>query len=530
MASRLHEKNSTMSVAILERGPDQLENSLITNPMAVAQLPGTDLVSTLVTPPQEAQAGRTFPNFAGNTLSGSSAINYGAWMRGHSSDYNQWSSMLKDEGPDYRRWSYKGMLSYLRKTEHHFDDQVDPAVHGLDGPMHTQSSSRKYPFRETVREGLLEAGYKELDDGNNGNPLGFSPWTENWHDGKRQPSASAYSLTGVTVLCGRVAKRILLDAGDAVTARGVELVDGTQVHATREVIVCCGAYRTPQLLMLSGIGPREHLKDLGVPLVVDSPQVGRNHFDHLALHQAWRLNDQAQAIGAAAGHALFNKPEYAGGIPVEWFAVGTLAPDIMSGAFTADGEDSNRHPNLASRRGHFILVVAYAPLALGPGHEVPVDGSNISVGALLCHPTSRGRVTLASADPLAEPIVDPHFSSTNADRCMLREAVREVILFTETPSMRAVISSETPPEGFPVLNLDSSDAAIDRRIERFSVTWHHPMGTAAMGKVVDATLQVKGVSGLRVCDASVFPAPISATPQHVCLRDVDDAQKTDFRF
>ena len=319
--------------------------------------------------------------------------------------------------------------------------------------------------------------------------------------------------------------RIILErsssTGPTFVASAAELMDGRLIIAREEVIISCGAHKTPQILMLSGIGPTDELAKHGIEQFLDAPEVGQNLFDHLALHQAWQLKENAQEMGAAAGHALFNKPEYAEGILVEWYATGSIPDGGLKSALHADADKLNesrqsvneQHPHLSPERSSFNIMVAYSPLSLGDGHDVPIDGTHISTGALVYLPTSRGAITLLNKDPTLDPIVDPRYYSTSTDKHTMRTALRRAMQVIETPAFQTVIEAETPPPDMPVLSSRSSDEEIDRRVEHFSTVWHHAAGTAAMGKVVDANLCVKGVERLRVVDASVFPAPISATLQ-----------------
>ena len=318
-----------------------------------------------------------------------------------------------------------------------------------------------------------------------------------------------FDLSKVRVITGVAVTQVVLS--DKKVATGVE---------KQEIIVSCGAHKTPQVLMLSGIGPSEELKRHNIRQIVDSPTVGSNHFDHLSIHQAWKLRNPER--GLSVGSPAFSKPEYSLGFPLEWIATYSVPTPVLSAALHETFQTQPSPVSFSStqflNRSHIGFIVAYAPMNLGERYDVPLDGSHVSTGVLLYQPISRGRITLASNDPAAEPIVDPGYYSTLADQEMLRSGVRRIARVMETPAAREIIEAETPPKGMPILTPNSSDEDIDARIRAYSEVWHHAGRTAAMGKdiqssVVDGEFRVHGTDHLRVVDASVFPGPISATPQ-----------------
>ena len=510
MAYRLHLLRPTLLIALVERGPNESNHPNVVNPQAAPLLTQTDLVINYKTEPQSQLNGRSVDNFAGRLLSGSSAANYGAWMRAPAEDYDLWAEHLGDS-----RWSYQSLLPYFRQTEHHYDPKGDKEQHGFDGPIHT-TSRRVYPLRDSIHQAFVDAGFHDIPDSSAG--AGVTPWVENWKDGSRQHSSKAFDLSDIRLITEVIVTRVVFN--DKRAATGIELSDGRHLYAKQEVIISCGAHKTPQLLMLSGIGSADELERHNIRQLVDLPAVGANHFDHLSLHQAWKLRHPER--GLAMGSPAFNKPEYGLGFPVEWMATYSVpTPTLEAALHEAPSPQTGPLPSKSTRFPsgvHIGLLVAYAPLNLGGDYEVPLDGSHVSSGALLFQPTSRGRITLASNDPAAEPIVDPNYYSTLADKEMLRSGVRRVAQVMETPAAREIIEGETPPKGMPVLTSSASDEDIDARVRAYSEVWHHSGGTAAMGKlvqssVVDGEFRVHGTERLRVVDASVLPGPISATPQ-----------------
>ena len=513
VASRLHQGDPSKTILLIERGPDEQKHPQITNPVAAPLIPvTTNLVSKYDTIPQAGLDNRTILNLAGNILSGSSAVNYGMWSRGDKLDYEQWAKLSGDD-----HWTYERMMPYFNRSEHHHDPDADPKLHGFDGPIHTVSG-RQYPLRDTVRDAFHAVGYQDNQDANSGNPLGLAKYTENWHNGVRQPAGTAYPLKGVEVMTNTTVRKITLKDHPAtgnMLATGVELLSGRQIHARKEVIVSCGAHRTPQLLMLSGIGAEAELAKHGIHQIVKTNFIGRNLFDHLALGMAWKLKPSVQEQGVALGHPKWkNTPSNAEGMPMEWIAHSSVPPSALLPALQADGEvlTASRQP-LLKERAHTMMLVAYGPMAMGPNHSVPIDGSHISTIVLLYQPTSRGSLTLSSANPEDPPVVDPAYYATHADKAMLRSAVRQILRIMGTPAMQDVIECESPPEGYAPLTRNSTDAEIDARVANFGTTIHHAAGTCAMGNVVDGQLKVKGVDGLRIVDASVFPAPVSGALQ-----------------
>ena len=259
IATRLKEYDPEASVTLLEAGPNEHDNPLMVEPMGTFQLHQSKYEYNYKTVPQKYYDGRQVFNAGGKQLSGSSSVNYAMWTRGGTADYDLWADLVNDQG-----WSYQALLPYFKKTETHYDStQGDTEQHGFDGPIHTTASARHYPLGDKMKQAFVEGtGLPIIEDANGGSPIGIAPYTENWRDGKRQSCGKAYGLAGVRVETESVVRRIILE--NAATAKGAEVVDGRVYEAKREVIVCCGAIRTPQMLLLSGIGPSDELCRHGI--------------------------------------------------------------------------------------------------------------------------------------------------------------------------------------------------------------------------------------------------------------------------
>lgn len=347
-------------------------------------------------------------------------------------------------------------------------------------------------------------GLKRVQDANTGHPQGIAELVSSFRDGKRQLPCEAYSLNGVKVLTGTLVKSVLMDDNNKI-ATGVELADGQKAHIRPggEVIISSGSLRTPQILLLSGIGDLDELKKHGIQQRVDLP-VGQNFHDHLMVFRYWKLRHPEK--GLALGSPLFQGPNYEKGGPGDWIATTSVSTAGYKSALERDGVSAGEdHPLVHGPRSHLELTTIYA--AFGGeaiGLNIPVDGKSIMNFFMNCLPTSRGSIKLASADPEAPPQIDPNFFATEADKFVMREGWRMLSrLAFETPEGKDLIAQEIVPEGHDSLQSDAADDRIDARIQMGGLTTSHPAGTASMGKVVDGSLKVYGVANLRVVDASV---------------------------
>ena len=434
-------------------------------------------------------------------------------MRGDALNYDEWARKAEDN-----RWSYKGLLPYFRRTEHHFDPRADPEQYGFDGPIYTTLvalSRRKFPLRDTILRAWKSLGLEEIPDGNNGHPQGIAELVESARDGLRQLTSVVYPLTGIQLLTETMVYRVILEDGNhGKLATGVELADKRQFHIKpgEEVILCGRTYRSPQILMLSGVGEKAELERLGISQQVDLPMVGKNLYDHQKICRYWKLRHPEK--GLALGSPILHDPVFRKGFPTDWLSNMSVPSDGLKAATTKDegkGVEDD-HVLLKGPRTHLEMCVIYAAFeAEQIGLDIPVDGTTIMSFCMACLPTSIGRITLGSADPGAPPIIDPNFYATEADRFVMRHGWRvQSKLMLETAEGRALVKDEIRPEGHNCLHSDASDEEIDARIKIGASSPHHPAGSCSMGKVVDGSCKVYGVSSLRVVDASVIPVPLAA--------------------
>jgi choline dehydrogenase-like flavoprotein len=431
----------------------------------------------------------------GKVLGGSSSINVMAYTRGHRGDYDRWARN------GAIGWSYADALPYFKRSETWEDGEN--AWRGGSGPMGTQWAKAKDPIFNAWREAGALAGRPATEDFNAIEPLGFARVQYTIRHGRRASASAAYlrlalQRPNLAVRSGALATRVLMRG---TRATGVEFIHQgatVEAEASREVILCGGVFNSPQLLMLSGIGPAEHLREIGIAPLVDLP-VGRNLQDHLAVALMFRRRD----IGPF--HREMRADPAAINMARAWlFGTGpatTLPITLMAFLKT--------QPDLDVPDIEFIFRAA--PLDARPWFpgwkSAYQDG--YSVRPVLLHPRSRGDVTLRSPDPLAPVRIRHNFLSDPADIAKLREAFR----------LAREVAYQTPLEPFRGQEISpgpdvQSDADIDAWIRKTVITVNHPLSTCPMGRgpdaVLDQDLKVYGTEGLRVVDASSMPDMPSA--------------------
>ncbi|OBS24679.1 hypothetical protein FPOA_05219 [Fusarium poae] len=509
LASRIREYDEHSTILLIEAGKDTRGRPEVQD-MQILNL-GGELDWQYESEPVAGLGGRRVSLNAGKGLGGGSAINSGGWTRGASVDYDEWASVVGDA-----RYSYKGQLPWFKKSERWFDDN-DPIQHGQDGPMRincAKVSNRIFPLAEQAAAGWEDLGISTLPNGdqNTGDNLGRAYICEARTDGKREWSAEQYSLEGVEIRLETSVQKVLVhEFNGKLKATGVELADGS-VAVGKNIILSAGAFRSPQLLQLSGIGSSSHLEEFGIEPLVDLPEVGQNLADHMIFFQHWRLRDPSAGYTLGSANPLFQEPQYAQGVPLDWIVNTSVASDGLAKAIAIDEgvqPEASKHCLLARKRTFLENIVMFAKVPF-PG--VPVDAEHITSALVTLLPTSRGSVTLKSGNPDDHPKVNLNYLATEVDRHVFREGLRQLTRFMLESKFSANIVGESVPEGLPVepLGLDDNNEKLDQRLAMTSGTSWHPTGTCSMGKVVDTEFRVKGVEGLRVVDASVIPVQISA--------------------
>lgn len=494
IASRLSE-DPTVNVCLLETGgPDS--SALIQAPAGVVALMPTKFVNyAYQTVPQKGLGGRRGFQPRGKTLGGSSSINAMLYVRGNRWDYDNWASLGNPE------WSYEGVLPYFRRSEN--NEQFNDTYHGQGGPLNVTYANYQSPLGQLyLRAAQHQAGLPLNPDYNGASQEGCFLYQVTHKNGERCSAAKGYltpnlSRPNLQVMTHAIASRVLLQDG---RATGVEYLRGNdrqQLHARREVIVCAGAFGSPQLLMLSGIGPGAHLQSLGITPALDLAGVGRNLQDHPDLVQSWHANSHADTFGVSIDGGY----RFAKGI-WEWHRHRTglvTTPYATAGAFFKSSPDQPA-PNL-----QIIMVIAVVD---DHGRKIHW-GHGISSHVDLLRPYSRGSVQLASRDPREPLLIDPAFLTDERDIEMLITGVQMQQRIIESSVFDAVRGKALRP-----VDVNDRDA-IAAQIRAHADTQYHPVGTCRMGPdsdpmaVVDGRLRVRGIQGLRVVDASIMPQVVS---------------------
>lgn len=489
LANRLTERGAHRVLLLEAGGEDKDRNIHI--PAAFYKLYEGPSDWNYRTEPQHHLNGRRLYQPRGKMLGGSSSMNAMIYIRGHRADYDHWAALGCDG------WSYEDVLPYFKRSEDQQRFRDDPE-HGTGGPLVVCDQRSPNPLSAALVEAAVEQGYPRNHDFNSGDQEGFGYYQVTQRDGRRWSVARAFLLPArkrknLEVWTGATAHRIIVENGRAV---GVQTErDGVvqTVRATREVILAAGAFGSPHLLMLSGIGPAEHLRGQGVEVVLDHPGVGENLQDHLITGVARRSSygdtlDVAEAL-TRVGRNLFN-----------YFLRKT-------GPFTSNVAEAGGFARSSPALDAPDVQYHFGPgFFLEHGRRNPKNEPGYTLGGLVLTPESRGTVRLKSADPREKPLVDPRYLSdpTGAD---LRRTIWGFRLAQRIADSEAFAPfNDGPYEPERVLR---SDEEIVPFIRAHSETLYHPVGTCRMGTddlaVVDPRLRVHGLAGLRVVDASVMP-------------------------
>lgn len=490
VAGRLSE-DPQVTVALLEAGGS--DNSVfIQAPAGVVAIMPTRLHNwAFETVPQPGLNGRKGYQPRGKALGGSSSINAMLYVRGHRWDYDHWAS-LGNKG-----WSYDDVLPYFRKSEN--NETHHDFYHGQGGPLNVAEVQKPSTIDSIFLEAASSCGLPVIKDCNGAEQYGAFMYQVTQKNGERCSAAKAYLTPNIgrpnlKVMTGAVTQRLTFDGK---RATGVQVNVGGQdlaLTARREVIVSAGAFGSPQILLLSGIGPGSQLQAKGIPVLADLPGVGENLQDHLDLIHSFRARSNTETFGISVrGGMRFLK-----GMG-EWQARRT---GMLTSPFAEAGAFIRSRPEVEVPDLQLVFVQALVDdharkIHMGHGFSCHVD---------LLRPKSRGTVQLDTTNPFDPPRIDPRFLSEPEDLAILMAGVDQ---------QRRILESAAfdPIRGNLLYPVDQKDRrAVEQDIRNRADTQYHPVGTCKMGSdplaVVDDKLRVHGIQGLRVADASIMPTLI----------------------
>ena len=508
LASRLS-KNTNINVALIEAGGGG-KNLFIRMPAGNGFVFGNSKLDWgYNSTPQKALHGRQIYLPRGKGLGGSSNMNGMIYMRGVKRDYDNWAEMGLDG------WGYNDMLRFFKKSESskYRRDQW----HGSFGPLATEPSRNFGTLEKAFIEASIKAGHMYIDDFNGPFRTGAGRTDSMIKNGIRQSSNIAYLSTkpkNLTLFKNCHVKRILIKKDKAI---GIETVEGTRIYSEREVIICQGAFGTPQTLLLSGIGPESHLRDFNIPVHVNLPGFGSNLADHvnvsiqygstrkdlslarfqrldkaISLLTRWLIFKSGPGSGAFFSTIIFHALKDVSLPELQIY----MTPMIIDENLTSKAEETTP---LLERLGKKIFA---------RGRKVAKPGIQIDINQM--RPKSSGSVRLTSTNPLDHPLIDLNYYQNKSD---LKELIEGVKVMRDVMSKNEISkyhSGELPP-----FRNASSDSEIEAAIYKNTYSGHHPCSTARMGpdtdqlSVLDTNLKVRGIDNLRVCDASAFPTQIT---------------------
>jgi len=492
LAGRLSE-DPDVAVALLEAGPAD-NNVLIHCPAAIALLAKTHQANwNYETVPQPGLNGRRGYQPRGKVLGGSSSINAMIYLRGQPADYDHWASQGNPE------WAYKDVLPYFKRAENNERGAND--WHGAGGPLNVKDLPTPNRFSSLFVQAGVQAGLQKNPDFNGPEQEGVGLYQVTHKNGERYSAAKAYltphlKRSNLQVFTGALTTRILLEKKRAVGVEFMHEGQLKQLRATREVLLCAGALQSPQILMLSGIGPHAHLLENGIATQHALSGVGQNLQDHPNVVINTSVPQGRDLMGISPSGAL----DAIKGI-FEWrrHRTGMLTSNIAeAGGFIRSAPEEDR-PDLQLHFVVGILVDHGRKTVLGHGHSCHV---------CVLRPRSRGSVRLQSKDPMAAPLIDPNFLADRDDTDRLIRGFRLLRNILGQPALQGHGARE-----FNSSAKAQSDLQIEQFIRNHADTEYHPAGTCRMGTgpdaVVDAELRVHGLQGLRVVDASIMPSLIS---------------------
>src|SRR3954447_5081300 len=488
LANRLTE-DPDVSVLLIEAGPPDI-NDNVHVPLGYLKLGKTEVDWDFSTAPEPFCDGRRIYLPRGRTYGGSSSINAMVYIRGNHLDYDEWGRP---------GWAWDDLFPYFLKSEDNERGADD--WHATGGPLTVSQSRSNNPMALAFVDAEVQAGIPRNDDFNGAQQDGAGQYQVTQRGGMRCSAAVAYlhpaiDRPNLTVEPYTLARRVLFEGTRAVGVETMRLGEITEHRAEREVILCGGAYNSPQLLQLSGIGPADHLQLKEVEVLLDQPEVGEHLIDHPSVSLVWTTPEPVSLLLALEPEAL-----------QEFEATQT---GVLTSSLAEAGGFTRVEPGAPAPDIQFHMAAVHI---VDEGTTDPTE-HGIWASPCLLTPESEGSVRLASSDPTAKPVIRHNYYASERDMQVQMQGMRLLLEIVRQPAMAPYSTPFTVPA-------DETDDALREHIGRHTTTLYHPVGTCAMGGVVDAELRVNGVEALRVVDASVMPmvprgntnAPTIAIPE-----------------
>ena len=492
LANRLSADPQT-TVLLLEAGGRDW-SPLIHMPVGFTKLSGPSVNWGFHTVPQAQLDHRRMYYPQGRTLGGSTSINAMIYIRGQHEDYDRWAGLGNDD------WSYQKVLPFFRRAEH--NERLNDEYHGIDGSMNVTEQVQHNPLSKAFVRAAQELGVTFIADFNGARQEGVSWYDVTQRNARRESASTAYlrpirNRRNLTVQTHALATKVLVQNGRAAGLRYARKGTPTTVYADREVILSGGSVNSPRLLLLSGIGPADELMPLGIEVVHDLPGVGKNFQDHMDVY-----------LTAETTPVSYNDSDR----PDKALLAGLQYLTTRTGPITASVCEAGMFVRSSAEVATPDIQMHALPAFVIDHGRMRVRGHGMTINTCNLRPRSTGQVTLRSADPAAEPAIDPNFLDDPYDWSISMEGFRWGREMLATKAFAPYVKREHMPGRDVQTNSD-----IRRYIREWAKTDYHPVGSCKMGAddmaVVDQELRVHGIAGLRVIDASIMPTLISGNTQ-----------------